>query len=124
MGETLLFFAMTEPLIFLAIGRLFLAMEHFYLGATWTLGNFYFGKLRHKLDQTCKTCSKWIKLVQTGSNLPNLVKMDSNMGGLEIFLAIAGPEIFLAMGEVFFTCLQLRLLAICATWTFGKLDFG
>jgi hypothetical protein len=28
------------------------------------------------------------------------------------------------MGEVFFTCLQLGLLAIWATWILGDLDFG
>ena len=76
-----------------------------------------------KLDQTCQTWSKWIKFVQTGFIMGGL-EIFLAIAGLEIFLAIAGPEIFLAMGEVFFTCLQLRLLAICATWTFGKLDFG
>jgi len=48
------------------------------------------------------------------------------MVGLETFLAIAGPCIFLAMGDqqVFFTWGQLGLLAIWATYTLGNLSFG
>ena len=91
--------------------------EQLGLWATFILENW--GTNWIKLDQTCKTCSKWIKLVQTGSNLPNLVKMDKicsnwfHHGRAWNIFGYCRAGNLLGHGRVFFYLL--------ATWTFGNL---